>query len=1045
VTGGEPAKPTPRFVGTLPRRLEETGTRDLPRALSLVECLLPVLPFGDEGWETLLAAARRAPDPALLLLNLCHLAEALPPEALAAPFARPSVVPYLAAFLGGSAFFPVQLSRRPGLFALLFAEGGVEAPADGEALREELCGAILAAPAEEEAKALLRRAKLREMSRIAARDLSGAASLPETTGSLSDLASAALSAAVLFGRRVLDERFGKAIGELPDGSRREARFAVMGMGKLGARELNFSSDIDLIYFYETDRGGTDGGSEGKPLSLHQYFVRLSEIVTRLVSEVTADGFVFRTDLRLRPEGNKGDLALSLRSGEIYYEAYGQTWERAALIKARPVAGDIDLGEEFLRLVAPFVFRKYMDFLALEEIKEMKDRVNEEVARRRLSGKDIKLGTGGIREIEFFVQAHQLIYGGKVPSLRTRGTVETLSELTRLGMVSEEERKGLAAAYDFLRRLEHRIQVFGERQTHILPGKEEDLFRLARAMGFSRSEELTEALARHEATVAECFGRLFGGRTTEETPARALPLLDPEAGDEELLSRLSAAGFADPSLSLGALHTLRDGPPHVRLTSRARRYLHKVAPVLLDRILDTPDPAMALSHVDRFLASIGARTLFYAMLHENRTVIDLLVRLFGTSPFLSGYLLRHPDLLDTFLRNDLSAPLKSKSDFRRDLGEAMRNCSDFEQELEELRRFKHLEELRIGMHELGGNLALEEATFQLAALAETILAFAYGMARRELSRRYGVPYLEGTEWGPDGSRAEAAFCILALGKLGAEEISYHSDLDIIFLYEGAGETGPPARGEEGFRSISNHEYFAKVAQRLISILTTVTREGYAYNLDTRLRPSGNAGPLVSSFAAFESYHDRTAQLWERQALLKGRFVAGDRPFGKKVEAQLRHVLFDHPLPAEAASEIHRLRTRMELEVGKEGAERWNLKVGRGGIVDVEFAVQYLQLVHGADHPSVRSRATLTALFELRRAGILDEARYEVLSEGYRFLRSLEVRLRLLHDASIDRIDPSMVDGETLSRYREETGKIRAAYLKILGIGADGEGAEGERKG
>jgi glutamate-ammonia-ligase adenylyltransferase len=690
------------------------------------------------------------------------------------------------------------------------------------------------------------------------------------TEDLSALAEAALDAAVRFARRAISAKAGEPAAICPDGTRRPCRFVVLGMGKLGGLELNFSSDVDLIYLYETDQG--EAGDGPKPLSLHQYFVRVGETVTRIISEATEDGFVFRVDLRLRPEGTRGELATSLRAAEIYYESSGQTWERAALIKARPVAGDRSLGEEFLRSIVPFVFRKYMDFTSIEEIKEMKDRINRAAVRGRKAARDLKLGAGGIREIEFFVQAHQLIYGGKEPSLRLRGTVETLEALSRLRIVSEREREELAGSYVFLRRLEHRIQAHRERQTHVLPQGEDDQRRLARAMGLEDPRALRAELDRNGDAVRRIYDRLFGkarGAAPSGVPAevQALFLPGPMPGDAaEALSRM---GFQDAETARRNLDVLRDGPPHMRISQRARQYLYRIAPEILHRAAKSPDPDMALAHTERFLSAIGARTMFYALLFEKPKVLEALVRLFGSSRYLSGFLLRHPERLDTFLRNDMSVLFKTKTELRMQLASELETCDGFEEELDALRRFKHLETLRIGIHDMGGVLSLEEGMVQLSSLAEALLTHALILARRELRRRFGSPIDAGTG-------KEAPFSVLGMGKLGAEELSYHSDLDIIFLYSGAGENAPDPSGQEEFRKITNHEYFAKVAQRLISILTTSTRDGHVYRLDTRLRPSGNAGPLVSSLEAFRHYHEGSAQLWERQALLRCRFVAGDRP-------------------------------------------------------------------------------------------------------------------------------------------------------------------------
>jgi len=1023
---------TPPRPDSLSDRLGEIGVADTTRALLLVEEIRTRIPWTDSAWEAMFAGARAAPDPTLYFLNLSKLFDSLPPEDLAQAFTHPENPRVLGALLGGSESLPEQLAGRREVFSSLFLEGGVASAGTSASLLSEATGLADRCETEKEIQAGLRRLRLREVVRIAARDLAGLAPLPEVMADLSQLAAAALAGAVRFARRHLSARYGDPMIETVGGARRECGFVVLGMGKLGGNELNFSSDIDLIYLYETERGMTEGGEGKEAVTFHQYFIRLCEVITRLISEVTEDGFVFRVDLRLRPDGTRGELANSLRSAEIYYESWGQLWERAAMIKARPLAGDPWVGEGFLRTITPFVYRKYLDFTSIEEVKEMKDRIDLAAARNRKHERDLKLGVGGIREIEFFVQAHQLIYGGKNPDLRRRGTVETLRALAGSGIISRRESQMLVGAYGFLRSLEHRIQVYQDRQTHVLPQKEGDLLRLARTMGLPDGPALLAEMDRNTGNVRTVYDSLFrappGEAGPESSPA-VLSVLYPESEEEDIGDRLSALGFTDLPAARQNVAMLKDGPPFVRMPVRARRYLEKIAPLILSRVVRSPDPDLALHHMERFLAAVGARTMFYALLFENQKVIDVLVRLFGSSRFLSGFLLRHPELMDTFLRKDLALLVKTKFDLGKELGETLGACADFEQELDELRRFKNVETLRIGMNDLAGNLSLEEGMFQLSVLAEILLSFALALARRETGKKFGAPRVGGG----GGEDVEAKFCVLGMGKLGAQELSYHSDLDIIFLYSGAGETAPvPGQDTSVFRKVSNHEFFAKVAQRLISILTTVTREGYVYHLDTRLRPSGNAGPLVSSLAAFERYHEQTARFWERQALLRCRFVAGDRDFGKQMEDAVSRFIFDRPLPPDAAVEIHRLRKRMETELGKERQDRRNLKVGRGGIVDVEFAVQYLQLVHGPDNRSLRSRSTLKALYELYRENVLSRDDFATMDEAYRFLRALEISLRLSHDDSIERFDPSRLPPDQRDRYYRETEAIRRIYLKILGL-------------
>ncbi|MCL1926336.1 MAG: bifunctional [glutamate--ammonia ligase]-adenylyl-L-tyrosine phosphorylase/[glutamate--ammonia-ligase] adenylyltransferase [Syntrophorhabdaceae bacterium] len=1011
---------------TILERFRAIGARDTGRCLSLLSEVLRPFSEENEVVEAAIQAASMAADPDLFFLNLSRLGDSVSIGFLTDSLRDAELRILLGALLGGSEFLPERLANRPEVFKALFPEKGVLLPLDSAALHREALEEAKRCDSEEEMKRALRRMKLREMSRIAARDLGGLSSLSQVTEELSSLASAALDGAVRFARKALSDKFGEPMSLLPDGTRQPCRFVVLGMGKLGGLELNFSSDVDLVYLYEADRWEAQDGK--KSLSPHQYFVRVGEAVTRIMQEPTDEGFVFRVDLRLRPEGTRGELAISQRAAEIYYESFGQTWERAALIKARPVAGDISLGEEFLRTLVPFVFRKYMDFTSIVEIKEMKDRINQAAIRGCKGERDLKLGAGGIREIEFFVQAHQLIYGGKEPSLRLRGTLEALEALLLPRLVTEREREELAEAYVFLRTLEHRIQVYQERQTHVLPRLEDDQWRLARAMKLADPQALLEALDARTDAVCGIYSRLFGAGRQEiasGVPPEIQELFLPGPMPLDASERLSLLGFKDAEIARKNLEILRDGPPRIRISQRARQYLNRIAPKILHCATKSPDSDMALVHMERFLSAVGARTMFYALLFEKPKVIESIVRLFGSSRYLSGILLRHPELLDTFLRTDLDVPFKSKSDMRTRLASDLEACSGLEDELDVLRRFKNLETLRVGIHDMGGALSIEEGMVQLSSLADALLTHALAVARREVRYRFGVPI--DAETG-----LEASFAVMGLGKLGAEELSYHSDLDIIFLYSGAGESAPDPDGQREFRKISNQEYFAKVAQRLISVLTTMTREGYVYRLDTRLRPSGNAGTLVTSLEAFQRYHDGAAQLWERQALLRCRFVTGNREFGKKVEELAKDIIFGRPLPSDTAEEIHRLRTRMEVELGRESEDRLNLKVGRGGVVDVEFAVQYLQLLYGAVEPCVRARSTLKALYELRRSGIIPADQFKALDDGYRFLRSLDARLRISHDSSIDQFDPNLLEPETVGRYRKETGKIRKVYLELLGL-------------
>ncbi|RMG59613.1 MAG: bifunctional [glutamate--ammonia ligase]-adenylyl-L-tyrosine phosphorylase/[glutamate--ammonia-ligase] adenylyltransferase [Deltaproteobacteria bacterium] len=990
--------------------------------------------FEGEIRDVLDSCLERVPDGELFCTNLVTLAESVGRDEVASVLSdsrkRKALVPVLAA----SPYLTGLMAGNPEIFNHVFREGGVWSPPSKETLIDEVLDALAPLEEESEVKRILRRMRNREMVRIGVRDLAGLAEVEETTRALSDLADACLEGAVSFAIREMKKRYGTPICR-EGAEEKECGFVVIGLGKLGGEELNFSSDIDLMFVYESDRGGTTGiaspdGEKRGEVTNHQFFVKVSEFVSRLISEVTEDGFVFRVDHRLRPDGARGPLANSLRSLEIYYESWGQTWERMALLKARPVAGDADLGRRFEKTLQPFVYRKYLDFIAIEEIKELKERID--LSQKLRSGKlwDVKLGKGGIREIEFFVQVHQIIFGGKNPSLRVRGTLPALALLRAERFISPGEEESLREAYRFFRNLEHRVQMLYGSQTQELPSGR-DLELVAFLMGFEKGEELLEEVERQRKKVEEQFGKLFArekARKEVDVSPEVISLLYGEVPPEEEERLLSGLGFRDVKRGRGHLVFLREGPQPSRLSDRARKYLREIAPLILWEAARTPFPDRAMENVESFFQSVGARTSYYAFFAENPKVISPLVQLFGSSQFLSRFLISHPELVDILLRQDQSEIVKSRTDMRRELGERLVRAEDFEEELAILRTYRNEEFLRIGIHRLGGNLSLEEFSHQLSSLAEVLMGYALFYARREVEKRFGKP---GTFRDGDLER-EAQFCVLGLGKLGGEELNFHSDLDVLFVYSHLGE------GEK----LTNSEYFAKVAQRFISILSTVTKEGYVYKVDMRLRPSGSAGPLVVSREAFENYYLKSAWLFERQALIKARFVAGDRELGKSLEKWISWFVYERPLPEGIKEEIRRLRKRMEGELGRERGHVHNIKYGRGGIVDVEFLVQYLQLLHGREFPAVRSQNTLKALYELYRAGILTEEEFTILDEGFRFLRELEISMRLVHDAPVERLTPDDMSVKLLKfrsveefeeMYDRVTEAVRRVYDRWMGNG------------
>jgi glutamate-ammonia-ligase adenylyltransferase len=856
----------------------------------------------------------------------------------------------------------------------------------------------------------LRRHCHREYLRIGLADLTGRYDVDTTVAELSELAAGLFGAAYQWARRSLHEQYGE-FGPAADRDSApfdeaqarpstqqlggtENSFVVLALGKLGGSELNFSSDVDVMYLYTADSEDTAGGPRGT-LQAREFFTRLAELITRALQEVTPSGFAFRVDLRLRPEGVNGPIVNGLNDALIYYEAYGQTWERSALIQARPIAGELDLGERFLREVRPFIYRRYLDYTTIADMKDMKARVESRMGDKVGRG-NVKLGRGGIREIEFLVQVLQLVHGGRDERVRGRGSLSTLKSLTQAGYLPADEGEALMQAYRFLRDVEHKIQIVHQRQTHTVPADERAQETLARRLGYrgdAVAAQLWADLDRHMDRVRRAFEKLFyepAAETRRAADAEVIELLETLDDRETSVRRLRALGFAQPETGYDDLLLLRDGPPSAPARAGRKKVLYEIAPSSLRIILQSADPDLALRNVATFISSVGARTSFLALLRENPATLRMLVDLFGGSQFLANAFIRRPELLDTLVRADLVRVHRAAEDLDAELQALLPRDGDFEESLEVLRRFRNQEFLRIGINDLQSVLRPGEVSAELSILAEVCLRSAGTIAARDICARYGRAELPGQ------------MVVLALGKLGGGELNYNSDLDLIFVYE---EEQPP---------ISAQEFFSKLAQRLMTVLQVTTREGIVYRIDTRLRPSGRSGPLVSSLEGFRRYHETSAQLWERQALIKARPVAGTPALQERVAAIVADFVYRAPLSAIDVREIRRLRWRMERELAKEGRERVNIKTGRGGLVDVEFLTQMLQLHCGPREPRVRIGNTLGALEVLSHIGMLPADDYALLVDGYRFLRRVENSLRLAYDRPVEDLDRTHMDLRPLAK-------------------------------
>ena len=858
--------------------------------------------------------------------------------------------------------------------------------------------------------AALRRYRQQEMARIAARDLSGQVPIAEIAAEIAALAEACLEAPLGALYQALVHEWGEPPARQSGRSCAAPGFCVLGMGKLGGRELNFSSDIDVIYVYERD-GSTSGGASGQTEAF-QFYAKLAERLGRLLSEVSDEGFVFRVDPDLRPEGRTGPLVNSLNAMEAYYESYGRTWERQALIKARPCAGDLSVGEACLERLRPFVWRRSVDLETVESITSMKASLDQQTRSRGQFERDLKLGRGGIRTVEFVIQSLQLLQGGRDPALRSRSSLPALDRLLFAGHLSARDHQALGEAYAFLRRAEHRIQLVDDRQTHRLPAPGPERLRLARAMGFTGSSaelEFSAALERHRDAVEAAAARRFGREAPVETRPELFTALDREALEPARLEALEALGLSQPAQALAALRRL-ERRPWSPLGRAAPEELRGLMATLLTELGDSPDPDQGLAHLAEYLSALprSASEGYLRLLQTQPPVRRLLLSLFGGSDFLSRYFLRHPELLDLLV-------MRGHAALRYDADQLMASLSprlaalppeDEEAQLAELRRFRHETFLRIGLADISGALDTEGVLRALSALAEVLIAPCVALATRWAEGRWGRPL--DPEGGPVG------FTVVGLGKLGGRELGYGSDLDLLFLYEQAGKSSGGRSGQ-----VSAQEYFIRLTQRLLSYLGTPMAEGRLYEVDTRLRPSGNQGLLVTSLPAFEAYHQATPALWERQALTRARPLLGPAALRARAGLALERAAYRHPhSPGEVRRALWEMRSRVEEEIGQED-RGLNPKAGRGGLIDIEFLTQQLQLIHGGATPRLRTPSTLRALSRLQGAGLLAPQSSASLSGAYLFLRRLENRLRLLHDRPIRHLP---APGPTLDHLARRMGYL-----------------------
>jgi len=882
-------------------------------------------------------------------------------------YSKPEVLRYASILFGASQFLANYSIKHPE--ALEEAVKLIKKPVDQDCLAKYLLENPCPVDTDG-AMRYLRHLKKRMILRTALRDLSGQGDLTEIMLELSLLAETLIETALSVAQSLLRVRFGE-----PD----ENQFAVIGLGKLGGNELNFSSDVDLMYVYGDEGGETSGITSlnsacRNRIFNHEYYCRLAETIGKLLASDTEDGFAHRVDLRLRPGGTHGDLALCLEAYELYYESHGREWERAALIRARPVAGNMELGKKFLKTIEPFVYRKSLDYSSIDELKNMKIRIDN-TARKD----DIKRGVGGIREIEFFTQSFQLIYGGKEPLLRDRNTLKVLHILNQKGLLGYQDLQRLTSAYIFLRTIEHRLQMHQDLQTHTLPGNDEELEILARTMRLESKDVLEDELKKHRQAVHSIFLALFHDRDTvetEETPSGNIALFSDNFFGEELTTEAditeTLAGykvFAKPDMAaknINAIKTLLA----LHQTIRTRRLLLGILPPLFQRVKESCDPDQALDNLNSFLNSIGPNESYISVLAETTLLPAHLITLFAESKYLSRLLIANPYLIDA-LREQGIYGNRTLAALKRDLEITIRHSADW---ASALRRFKLMEEVRLGLLYLNGEISLIKLLRGLTKTAEAILDEAFIAADRELSDKM--------------TRPSGSMVVVGLGKLGGWEISYGSDLDIIFIHSGDGQ-----------------DYYTKLAEKMVNVLSTYTREGIAYKIDTRLRPTGRNGPLVQDIHVSRRYYVENSEQWERQALLRARPVAGDLCLGADFFRITRQAVAIGAKHKNLAKTIRNMRERIESELAKE-TDHYDLKFGYGGLNELEFMIQYLQLKHVGEKPEVVIPNTPLAIRRLLRYGFLSPEDAAGIESIYFFYREIETMIRLIGISAMPKEGPDL---------------------------------------
>jgi glutamate-ammonia-ligase adenylyltransferase len=982
----------PRIASArLREKLRAVSFSDPTRAAKSLARLLEI-PYARRELNSILGQAldllKNSPDPDRALVNFERFVEAMANPTMFLEYLRaaPERLDMLVNVFSHSHALAEMFISNSHHFPWLIQHDVLHKPKTKSQFATYLARSTLGIRAAERKYDEIRRFRRREMLRIGVRDLLGLATVEQTTRELSHIADVCLQQVYEIARANVEKKLGKCA----------AQFAIIGMGKLGGEELNYSSDIDVMFVYSEE------GNITPQLTHHQFFTKLAEEIVRVVGGVTEERHIFRIDLRLRPEGVTGPLVRSLESYENYYASWGETWERMALIKARAVAGDEQLGGEFEKMVQPFVYRRHVGETVVQQMAALKTRIEKEVVKAGELTRHVKLGIGGIREIEFIVQSLQILYGAN-PKLHQRSTLAALEALAKTGKMPADDVAALAEAYKFLRTVEHRLQLDMELQTHTIPDEKQALRRLAHGLRFANVDAFQAELARHTANVRRVYENLLTGDAEEQTPTKEELVAGPA-----LEKKLRDAGFHTPENAAKTVEMLREGPGFVHVSQRTRELFTQIFPVILAETHKLGNPDDALEQLEKFVESYGSRGLLYEMFATHPKLITMLLRLFDSSRFLANILMRHPELFDHIAKTTAYVP-KNRDALLEQLRAAA--ATDEHPPHESARIWKRAEILRIGLGDILGEADIEQTQFEITFLAEACLEFALECVRRQLP-------LE-----------NFPFAIIGMGKLGGQELGYGADLDVLFV---------------GGKSAGDVSEASKIAAKIMEFVSKNTASGSLFAVDARLRPDGEKGTLANTLQGYSDYYKNRAQFWEWQALTRARFVAGDAALGKEFMKMVHGLIYAQPLTDGQLAEIKRMRQRIETERVDARAPEWECKTGRGGLVDIEFLVQALQLRHACAHSALRATNTLVALNRLAANDFLDEETAAQLRWNFLFLRKIELTLRRHENLPVSKLPSEERQRAQLAKrlgfdslekfvktYRSVVDKNRELYEQLLG--------------